>query len=179
MHRSRSAAVHRQVGVHELSRQTSRLLIAAEQTGVEQVQRSYVECGGNEAPSPGGGEAFGEVEADPPVLETTIKVGETHVYEPLSSRNPRHLQDDPHRHAGRLTAMAGEEIFVVGCQLPFRHGLSTQQEARAERVVFVEHELVIAGQIRAAFHIGDHGVELADPRLAHNPSPNSVPMMLS
>jgi hypothetical protein len=114
VHRSRSAAVHRQVGVHELSRQTSRLLIAAEQTGVEQVQRSYVECGGNEAPSPGGGEAFGEVEADPPVLETTINVGGTHVYEPLSSRNPRHLQDGPHRHAGRLAAMAGEEIFVVG-----------------------------------------------------------------
>ena len=39
----------------------------------------------------------------------------------------------------------------------------------------MEHELVIAGQIRAAFHIGDHGVELADPRLAHNPSPKLCP----
>ena len=28
---------------------------------------------------------------------------------------------------------------------------------------------MIAAQIRAAFHIGDHGVELADPRLAHDP----------
>src|SRR5919112_4519756 len=47
---------------------------------------------------------------------------------------------------------------------------STQQEARAERVVSAEHQLMIAGQIRATFHLGDHGVELADPHLAHDPS---------
>src|SRR3712207_1696122 len=52
---------------------------------------------------------------------------------------------------------------------------STQQEARAQRVVCVEHELVIAGQIRAAFHLGDHGVELADPPLAHDPAPKFRP----
>src|ERR671911_2351927 len=48
---------------------------------------------------------------------------------------------------------------------------STQQEARAEWVVSTEHKLVIAGQIRATFHLGDHCVILADPRLAHDPSP--------
>src|SRR5215208_6284072 len=53
--------------------------------------------------------------------------------------------------------------------------MSTQQEACAERVVSAKHKLMMAGQIRAAFHLGDHGVVLADPRLAHDPSPELRP----
>ena len=108
---------HADVGIHETPGQEALLGIPSVQVGVQEVERRHVQGRGHDDGRPVGGQAFGEVQRSPPVVQARVDMGGGDVEQFLGTEGLRQADHHSHRQSDGWTIAPVQATDIVFGQM--------------------------------------------------------------